>query len=147
MSLGDIPVFSVLRGTMGVLTARQKVLAENIANSDTPGFTPKDIDQKSFQSFLSRARSGKASNSSPSVTLRVTDPRHISNDGASTSRAGSNVRMIDAPDSEATINGNSVVLEEQVAELADTRMRYEMAIGLYQKSVSLLRLAIKTPGR
>ncbi len=144
MSLGDIPVFAVLRGTMGMLTARQKVLAENIANSDTPGFTPRDVDPDSFQNLLSAAQSGKKTGA---VTLRTSDPRHITGSGATGSAMATSVKMIKSPDSEATLNGNSVVLEEQVAELADTRMRYEMAVGLYQKSVSLLRLAIKTPGR
>ncbi len=144
MSLGDIPVFAVLRGTMGMLTARQKVLAENIANSDTPGFTPRDVDPDSFKNLLDAARSGKKT---AAITLRTSDPRHIASSRATGSAMAASVKMIKSPDSETTLNGNSVVLEEQVAELADTRMRYEMAVGLYQKSVSLLRLAIKTPGR
>jgi flagellar basal-body rod protein FlgB len=45
------------------------------------------------------------------------------------------------------MNGNSVVLEEQVSELAATRARYDAAIGLYQKSLGLIRMAIKAPGR
>lgn len=145
MSLDQIPVFSVLRGTMSMLTARQKVLAENIANADTPGFTPRDVDKKSFQQMINSAQSGRRGHE----VMTATDPRHFIEPGKSrgTGTARSSIRMIDAPNSETTMNGNSVVLEQQVSELANTRARYDMAIGLYQKSISLLRLAIKAPGR
>jgi flagellar basal-body rod protein FlgB len=64
------------------------------------------------------------------------------------SNAGSaRVRIVSAPDSETTIDGNSVVLEEQMARAADTRMAYETSLALYQKGLQLVRLAAKPPGR
>jgi len=42
---------------------------------------------------------------------------------------------------------NAVVVEEQMAKVAETRMRFEAAIGLYQKSLNLLRMAAKSPSR
>ncbi|MCF6292083.1 MAG: flagellar basal body rod protein FlgB [Robiginitomaculum sp.] len=140
MSIDQIPVFSVLRSTMRMLTARQKVLAENIANADTPGFTPKDIDEKSFHRMLNATQSSRSSRSK----MIVTDSRHFSGSGGT---GVSNVKLIETPGRETTMNGNSVVLEEQVSELAATRARYDAAIGLYQKSLGLIRMAIKTPGR
>ena len=50
-------------------------------------------------------------------------------------------------DSETTLNGNAVVLEEQMLKLADARMNYDAAIGFYQKSLGLLKLAARAPGR
>ncbi len=143
MSLDQIPVFSVLRSTMGMLTQRQKLVAENIANADTPGFTPRDVDEKSFQQALRKTMAGSQTNG---AAMTATDPLHFQAPGIMAGSSGHSVGIIEMPNSETTLNGNSVVLEEQVSKLADTRMRYDMAIGLYQKSLGLLRLAMKSPG-
>src|SRR5574338_702921 len=50
-------------------------------------------------------------------------------------------------DSETTIDGNAVVLEEQMARASETRMQFETGIALYQKGLELLRLATRLPGR
>ena len=52
-----------------------------------------------------------------------------------------------APDSETTLDGNSVVVEEQMLKMAESRMAYDAAIGFYQKSMQMLRLAARPPGR
>jgi flagellar basal-body rod protein FlgB len=49
------------------------------------------------------------------------------------------------PDSETTLDGNAVVVEEQMMKIAETRMDFETMVGLYQKSLGLLRLASRTP--
>ena len=51
------------------------------------------------------------------------------------------------PGSETTLNGNSVVLEEEMIKMSDARMNYDAAIGFYQKSLNILRLAAKPPGK
>ncbi len=50
------------------------------------------------------------------------------------------------PDSETTLDGNSVVVEEQMLKMAESRMAYDAAIGLYTKSMQMLRMAAKKPG-
>jgi len=40
-----------------------------------------------------------------------------------------------------------VVLEEEMIKMSDSRMQYDAAIGFYQKSLNLLRLAARPPGR
>ncbi|MDQ7017891.1 MAG: flagellar basal body rod protein FlgB [Robiginitomaculum sp.] len=144
MSLNRIAVFDVLRSTMAMLGERQKVLARNIANANTPGYVAKDIDDKSFNKLLSNTMHGQRS-SGPHVTMQVTEPGHIRRQGSR--GASKTFKVVDRPDSETTLNGNSVVLEEQVMRVAETRMRYEAAAGLYEKSMGLLRLAISRPGR
>ena len=49
-------------------------------------------------------------------------------------------------DSETTLDGNAVVLEDQMLKLTETRMEYDAAIGFYQKSMGLLRMAARRPG-
>ena len=53
----------------------------------------------------------------------------------------------DAPDSETTLDGNQVVLEEQMLKMTEARMNYDAAISFYQKSMNLLRMAARPPGR
>ena len=63
-------------------------------------------------------------------------------------RAGQTARFesLNAPDSETTLDGNSVVVEEQMLKMAESRMAYDAAIGFYQKSMQMIRMAAKKPG-
>jgi flagellar basal-body rod protein FlgB len=60
--------------------------------------------------------------------------------------AGGSGRTLKSPDSEVTLDGNAVVLEEQMIKVAETRMSYDAALGLYQKGLQLMRLAARRPG-
>ena len=59
----------------------------------------------------------------------------------------SSYRSIRSADSETTMDGNSVVLEEEMMKMTDARMNYDAAISFYQKSLNMLRLAARAPGR
>lgn len=124
---------------MGFHSARSRVLSSNIANVDTPRFVPKDIHGGNVAKALSSSTSGS------SMNLKLTDARHLPA-SAGGDRAGA-FRATSAPDSETTLDGNAVVLEEQMAKIGEARMAHEAAVGLYQKSISLLRMAIRPPGR
>ena len=50
------------------------------------------------------------------------------------------------PDSETTLDGNSVVLEEQMLKMGEARAGYDAAVGFYQKSLGLIRMAARRPG-
>lgn len=155
MNLNNTPFFSMLKSRMEFLNERQKVLAQNVANVSTPKYTPKDLDENSFQQSISReiANSGYGNSGLASagtsgafvapVNMVATSPTHF---GISTSSSGGSVHTINAPDSETTLDGNSVVVEEQMMKVSDTRMNYDIALTLYQKGLSLLRMASKSPG-
>lgn len=137
MDLSSIPLFAMLRGRLGYLSQRQQVIAQNVANSDTPGFLPKDLKPFSFQAQVqAQARSAAA----------VTHPGHMP---LTRTQGGavSGWNPVTQRDSETSLDGNSVVLEEQMMKMADARMNYDAAIGFYQKSLGLLRLATRAPGR
>ncbi len=51
---GKINLFALISRRMDWLSQRQRVLAHNIANSDTPDFVPRDLDEKSFKRILGR---------------------------------------------------------------------------------------------
>jgi flagellar basal-body rod protein FlgB len=136
MNLADIPLFSMLRDRLGYLGDRQRLIAENIANSDTPLYTPKDLKAFSFQATVQAAQSA----GQPARTQAA----HLS---GTVSTGASGMRPIRKKDSETTLDGNSVVLEEETIKMADARMNYDAAISFYQKSLGLLRMASRAPGK
>ncbi len=133
MDFGPNSFFGVLRSRLTQLSERQRLIAENIANASTPGYQPRDIDTTAFQRMLS-AQSG-------ATPLVRTNAMHMSVGGQV------EAQVITAPDSETTIDGNSVVLEEQTVRAAETRMQFETGVALYQKGLQLLRMAARAPGR
>jgi flagellar basal-body rod protein FlgB len=135
MDLATIPLFSMLRGRLGYLSDRQKVIAENVANSDTPGFKPHDLKPFSFEAQV------KAATSSAGVQA-MTQPGHMQ---AANARRTAGGRSVKTPDSEMTLDGNGVVLEEEMMKMTDARMNYDAAITFYQRSMGLLRTAIRPP--
>lgn len=132
MTLDEIPLLSMLKAKLGYDARRQNVIAQNVANSETPGFAPQDL--KAFNYQVARAPSGGVARTSVNhLSGRVTPPAGL--------------RPLDAPDSEMRLDGNQVVLEEQMMKMSDTRADYDAAISLYQQSMALLRTAARRPGQ
>lgn len=145
MDITDIPLFAMLRGRLGYLSERQKVIAQNVANSDTPGYTPSDLKPFSFDAQL---RAQSQSSTMTAGVMAVTQPGHmLPASQRNRSAAGAGVKLSKAPDSETRLDGNSVVLEEEMMKMTDARMNYDAAVSFYQKSLNLLRTAAKAPGR
>jgi flagellar basal-body rod protein FlgB len=146
MEVGATPFFAVLRERLGFLNERQRVLSENVANASTPDYVARDVDERSFSDAVSRQmpslRSGPGGpNPLQPVAMMATRAGHISGGAVSSNSS----RIVRSPDSETTLDGNAVVLEEQMIKVADTRMNYDAALGLYQKGLQLMRLAAKRP--
>ena len=144
MTLDDIPVFAALKSRMNYLADRQQVIAQNVANSDTPGFTPMDL--KPFQ--LPKAAGGGASPLAMSpVSTTLTSPMHLTPPSpAGATGADPQAKPIAAPDSETTLNGNSVVLEEEMVKMSQARTDYDAAVAFYEQTLSLIQTAAKRPG-
>ena len=140
MNLAEIPLFSMLRGRLGYLSERQKVIAQNVANSDTARYVSEDLKPFSFDARVEMQRVGQAG------AMAATQPGHITPNNERRAPGGP-FKTTKAPGSETTLNGNAVVLEEEMIKMADSRMNYDAAITFYQKSLGLLRLATKAPGR
>ncbi|OYU70840.1 MAG: flagellar basal body rod protein FlgB [Alphaproteobacteria bacterium PA2] len=140
MDITDIPLFAMLKSRMGYLTERQRVIAQNVANADTPNYMPQDLKQYSFQSHMAAV----APPPGP-MSVAVTSPMHIAH--TATSPNPPKVRSRKTLDTETTLDGNSVVLEDEMLKLTDTRMNYEAAVSFYQKSLNLLKMAARPPSR
>jgi flagellar basal-body rod protein FlgB len=146
MNIGDIPLFSMLRQRLGYLSEREQVIAQNVANADTPGYVGRDLKPFSFQSRLNQQT--KAAGTLAMVQPSQTQAAHLPGKAMKSVAGGlAAAKGAKTTDSETTLDGNSVVLEDQMIKMNETRMEYEAAIGFYQKSLSMLRMAARPPGR
>jgi len=130
MAIADLPALAALRTRMQWHQQRQRVLAENIANSDTPNFKPSDLVEPKF------TPAGSASGASGALTLARTDPGHMTLPGSSVSFADPRTFYETRP------AGNSVSMEDQMMKVAANQMDYQAATTLYSKSLGLLMTAI-----
>lgn len=128
MRLSDLSFFNLASRRMTWLGARQQVIAQNVANSDTPGFKSQDVTP-----FADVLRSTGASG------VRTTSSRHIG--GLAGTRADG-VGLVDDPDAyEMSLDGNSVALEQQTIKATEVTENYRLAAQLYRKGHELLTLA------
>ena len=129
---GKFNIFAVLSKRMDWLGQRQRVLADNIANSDTPNFQPRDLNPGEFHRVLR--------NQSPDVTPRVTHAAHLQG----TALRGGPARVERQGSSwETSPSGNAVVLEEQMLKVAETQTEYELMTNLYRKHMAMFRMALR----
>jgi flagellar basal-body rod protein FlgB len=118
---GDI--FSLAEQRLAWVEHRQSLLAQNIANADTPGWRTRDL--KPFDALLA---------GSALVPAR-TSPLHLV--GAGTSAITATARNAErAPD------GNAVAIDQELAKVADTESTHELVTELYLKYQGLFRTAL-----
>lgn len=129
MALSSISLFSALAEKMRWHQARQGVLAENIANADTPGYIERDLTPFSFADEMK---------SVATVTTTTTSPTHISvSSGGETEGFGS-----ESSPFEITPSGNGVTLEDEMMKVSGNDMDYQTVTALYTRSMAILRTAI-----
>jgi flagellar basal-body rod protein FlgB len=128
MAIADIPILSMLRARLDWAQARQRVLAENVANADTPSFRPRDLVPPTFDSAPAVA----------SVRLAATEAGHLPGIGT----AGDAFRSKQTAGYEVLPTGNAVNLEEEMMKVAANQMDYQAAASLYSRSLSLLKTAL-----
>jgi flagellar basal-body rod protein FlgB len=147
MDLSQIPLFAMLRGRLGYLAERQRLIAENVANADTPGFKPKDLKPFSFDDSMQAMAAPGGGSGAAGGGLAATQPGHMAMPVRAGGGAQSKFKSDVGRDSETRLDGNAVVLEDEMMKMTDARMSYEAAIGFYQKSLGLLQMAMRAPGK
>ncbi len=134
LNISDMPLMAMLKERMSWLSARQNVLAQNVANVDTPGYGAKDLKPVNFADILND------STASPQFQggMATTDPRHIS----LTPGKGADYTDFSSPDGEANPSGNTVSLEQEMIRVSDTQAEFQAASNLYAKAVNMMKIAI-----
>jgi flagellar basal-body rod protein FlgB len=139
MNSQGITLLDALQSRMHWLGGRQKLVAENVANASTPGYKPRDLQPQDFGALMQGQAGGVAQ-----LGLAATDGgQFMQIEGFKPGMA----KAVTSLDSETTMDGNSVVLEEQMLKMSESRMQFEAAVGFYEKSLNMVRMAVKAPGK
>ena len=108
---------TALQMSLRGLATRQRAIADNVANAETPGFTAKRVD---FESSLRTAMAQHSPQSTKISEESSKDPVNAS--------------------------GNNVSLEAETLDLTDTNLRYQLSIEALNSKYRLLRTAIRGNG-
>jgi len=104
-------------------TQRHQVIAENVANADTPGYRARDVED--FQAFVKEQ-----------FTPRATRPGHLAPGPADPRPRIVELALAPAP------NGNSVNVEDQALRAVKAQGRHALAMAVYSKSIDILRIGL-----
>jgi flagellar basal-body rod protein FlgB len=108
---------------------RQRVIASNIANADTPGYVARDLN---FKDAMNAASSGGLSASSSSAqgsgTNGMTNSRHIPLSGSTIGTLGGASNLAYTAQTQPSLDGNSVDLDRERANFVDNSVRYEATL-------------------
>lgn len=130
---------------MNWLSARQKLLAQNVANVDTPQYKATDLKPLDFKNELAKA-SGLASEGGQAqwgqLQLASTDAGHLSAPPPDPSLDESTVKETEERD----ISGNTVSIEGEMMKISETTTDYELITNLYKKQIGMLKLAVGKGG-
>lgn len=135
MDLTKIPLFAALGKRMEWLNQRQKVLAENVANANTPNYRPSDLAPQSFRDLLKGSTGGR-------LAPVATSPSHL----GGVARGGGAFSPTRDKVTEVSPTGNAVQIENQMMKVAETQADYTMTTNLYRKHLNMLKTAIGRAG-
>jgi flagellar basal-body rod protein FlgB len=123
---------SLLERTLDLRQQKQDILASNIANADTPGYTPARLE---FEERLKQALKTTSTSSS------ATHPGHfpLGNNGLEGVRG----KVVRDPAQSAVGDRNGVDLEQEMIELAENQILYETATQLISKKLGLLKYVVQ----
>ena len=132
MSISDLPVLSALRTKMQWHQERQRILSENVANSDTPNFRPRDLVAPKFDA------TGAPAGTMGTLPMMQTSTSDIAPFGGGGDSFDQNKRA----GFETRPAGNAVSLEDEMTKSAANQMDYAAVTQLYSKSLQIIKIAI-----
>jgi len=131
MELSELSLFSVIKKRLAWLGQRQEVIAQNIANSDTPEFKAKDLKPLKFRDLVERK--------TKPLNMTATKANHLP---GQRKRESDFKASVERKPFETSADGNSVILEEQMAKMSETQISHRLTNELYKKHMQMIRVAI-----
>lgn len=130
LSLFDANIH-LLKKTLDLRSANQRIIASNIANADTPGFSPSRFE---FEKELEQAVQGKGKTTATHpghFPIGATDLQHVT--GTLTTDA----------DTTGIGDQNGVSVDEEMLALSENELMYETSAQLLKKKLSLLSYVVQ----
>jgi len=106
---------------------RQRAIASNIANADTPGYAARDLDFKAAMANATKS-SSSGNDESSLVNTGSTHAAHISLPAIAGGNSGSSSKLAYAVQTQPSMDGNSVDLDRERANFVDNSVRYEATL-------------------
>ncbi|MDX2095812.1 MAG: flagellar basal body protein [Alphaproteobacteria bacterium] len=125
---------SMLALHMKYMTQRQGVLAQNIANIDTPNYKANDLKKPDFSKMIAAP--------SPHLGMTATAPQHMNGTLAGNGSGFASVK--DRETFEISPTKNNVVLEDQMGKISDTAAQFQLSSSMMRKFTQLYRTAVGT---
>ncbi len=127
---------SHLERALDVRLVRQNVLGANVANVDTPGFRPKDIDFAASMAAIDGA--GRTSSGVAQPARPVVGPV----ESQQTSIAAKDLPIVDVPAGGASLDGNTVDLDRTMVAMAENALQYGASARAAGKKLAILRYVV-----
>ena len=131
MGIANLPIFGAMKQKMQWHQTRQGLLAENVANAETPGYRGRDLKPFDLEMQLSNA-------SISEVTTKATQMGHYAVSSSRTN--GFDPAKLNS--FEITPEGNGVTLEDEMMKISTNQMDYQSVTTLYTRSMRLMRTAL-----
>ncbi len=118
----------VLEKTLDLRLQKQQVIASNIANAETPGYSPAKLEfEKQLQGAVGRGDS----------KMIATHKSHFPVSGTNLDKVQGQV--IRTPDRSGLGDGNNVSVDQEMIDLAENQIMYEAATQMLNKKMGLLK--------
>jgi len=135
--LSNLAVFQLMDSKLHYNQQRQGVLAQNVANADTPNYRPRDLVAFDFRTALTQAQQ-------PVEPVRT----HKAHMAFPVPQPGGPGRVeVERNNFDTNPDGNAVSVEDQMMRVTETAMDYGKMLQLYRKNVGLVRMALGSSGR
>ncbi|WP_439816012.1 flagellar basal body rod protein FlgB [Zavarzinia sp. CC-PAN008] len=131
MSQPSVPLMDLLARRMEWLSVRQRVVAQNVANVNTPGYLAKDLKEPGFAALLR----GQGSKLPLAGTAAGPAKALLGSAGAANGK-------VTEKGYEITPTGTGVQLESEMMKLSETQMEHDTVSGLYRKNMAMIRMAL-----
>ncbi len=133
MTIENISLFQAINAKMSYLAERQKVISQNVANADTPGYMSQDLRKVDFSKMVENISKSKMH-----VTMEENNPAHMAAPDQSPNPKSAKSKT----PYEVKPDGNSVVLEEQMVKASDVQMNYALMANLYRDAADMIRTSL-----
>jgi flagellar basal-body rod protein FlgB len=126
---------------LNLRSERQRVLASNIANVDTPGYVARDMN---FAQALRNATGTSSGGTLPAATMTATAPGHIGGSGSD----GLTVSTLDyAMPSQTNLDRNTVDMDRERASFVENSVKYEATLRFINYDVRNMLDSMKSPSQ
>ena len=119
----DLSILKLASAMAQHAALRHRVISENMAHADTPGYKARDVPAFDPKEALRQAKRNAAVGqpfASPVENVRAEEVKHL----------------------EGSPNGNTVSIQDQMFAAADAQAQHQAALTIYRKSMDLLRLSV-----